>query len=478
MSIVIMFHNVVIIMILMVIFYVIYKRRFWQKNRIKIMNKLLTSKSFKKAAEKLPNIGDLTSWDNLHDSTIREMERLIRLYSETNMKNSKDVQRLMSSEKLCKDIYMKIMYIISKVDDLNINFPHDLLHKYRTLESNIIKLKVIYEFRNIKKEAVGQILDRKLIYEESFDEIKIWTINELSFKNLKKKIKEFHWLLLYGVDELFLQLYLFDSIDNTTRFFFHNLIDWFYSSLKIHIVLYLIIIANYSIYLLLNELVDVNKILFELKYEFTIKEIYKQINYVLFIIIRFFTFKDIIYLLITSVKMFILAVKKYWKIITISSSIVIILLKKIKLVINLIFKTLKITYKLIFFHELDVQKLKKKLIKFKIKNYLIFVIENYIRWIYYQFKVVFYALCLLILDFLIRQMDWINIKVVGYNTKSLFDDEQIYILNCLYWIFLIYNLYCSSYPETLFQKFIVLLILGTVQGNIISLIFNTYQYMI
>lgn len=478
MSIVIMFHNVVIIMILMVIFYVIYKRRFWQKNRIKIMNKLLTSKSFKKAAEKLPNIGDLTSWDNLHDSTIREMERLIRLYSETNMKNSKDVQRLMSSEKLCKDIYMKIMYIISKVDDLNINFPHDLLHKYRTLESNIIKLKVIYEFRNIKKEAVGQILDRKLIYEESFDEIKIWTINELSFKNLKKKIKEFHWLLLYGVDELFLQLHLFDSIDNTTRFFFHNLIDWFYSSLKIHIVLYLIIIANYSIYLLLNELVDVNKILFELKYEFTIKEIYKQINYVLFIIIRFFTFKDIIYLLITSVKMFILAVKKYWKIITISSSIVIILLKKIKLVINLIFKTLKITYKLIFFHELDVQKLKKKLIKFKIKNYLIFVIENYIRWIYYQFKVVFYALCLLILDFLIRQMDWINIKVVGYNTKSLFDDEQIYILNCLYWIFLIYNLYCSSYPETLFQKFIVLLILGIVQGNIISLIFNTYQYMI
>jgi hypothetical protein len=473
-----MFHNVVIIMILMVIFYVIYKRRFWQKNRIKIMNKLLTSKSFKKAAEKLPNIGDLTAWDNLHDSTIREMDRLIRLYSETNMKNSKDVQRLMNSEKLCKDIYMKIMYIISKIDDLNINFPHDLLHKYRTLESNIIKLKVIYEFRNIKKEAVGQILDRKLIYEESFDEIKIWTINELSFKNLKKKVKEFHWLLLYGVDELFLQLHLFDSVDNTTRFFFHNLIDWFYSSLKIHIVLYLIIIANYSIYLLLNELVDVNKILFELKYEFTINEIYKQINYVLFIIIRFFTFKDIIYLLITSVKMFILAVKKYWKIITISSSIVIILLKKIKLVINFIFKTLKIAYKLIFFHELDVQKLKKKLIKFKIKNYLIFVIENYIRWIYYQFKVVFYALCLLILDFLIRQMDWINIKVVGYNTKSLFDDEQIYILNCLYWIFLIYNLYCSSYPETLFQKFIVLLILSIVQGNIMSLIFNTYQYMI
>jgi len=517
-----------------------YRRKFWQENKVRSMDRLITSSSFKKVINCLPEINDVHSWNDLCNYLSDEIDYLINCYQNIVWTKSTDVSKIMNGDKNCKDIYMKIMYLITRADHLDIVFPHTLLSKYHLLENYLIKLKVIYEFRKMKKEAVGQLLDRALIYEESFEEIKTWTLDEITFKNLKKKIAEFHWLILYGVDELFLQYKLFDTIDNSTRFYLYNLMDWFYSSMKIHIILYLIIITNEFIYLFLSQLYDPDKILFSGNhittyvttymnvvnityninnisnnnsmnvvdinnisnsisnssnssnssnrsilynyinvdnssfnyislvntidfYDFNMNKIHELLNYALIIIIRFFTFKDIVYLLITTVKMTILAIKKYWKIITISSSLLVIIIKKINWVVNILLKTIKISYKLIFFHEFDVRKLTKKLRKLKIKNYLIFVIENYVRWFYYNFKILFYAFCLLILEFLIREMDWINMKIVGYKSKLIFDDEQINILNYLYFIFLAYNLYNSPYPELLSRKIMIFGIVFIVQ---------------
>lgn len=584
-------HNLIITFLILVILYVVYRRQFWKRNKVKIMDRLMTSKSYKKMANTLPILDKEQKWWNFFNYIRGDLSVHIEAFINTRWTNPNDVNRVLRSDEITKTMYMKVMYLISKGEDLNIPYPHELMNEYHTMSSYIIKLKLIYQLRNLRKEVVTQVMDRALIYEESLGEIKSWMSTEISFKNIKNTILSFHWLILYAVDEVFLHLHLFDILNNSTRFFFHNLIDWFYTSLKIHIVLYMSIIFNQLIYLAIRSSIETNVNLFELyrselinynsndsfndsnnifnvsnnytteflchtitnityinnvdfsssnhslnynysyntdfqtlltnitncsfvntdiiiqnivnntiydidmnntinnNYSYnisnisiglddiltdklnnlylTIDNIYNIINYALYIIIRFFTFKDIVFLSVSTIKMIILAIKKYWKIIKVSSSAVFKIFNYSYKTIILFIKTLKNAYKMMFYQKMDIQKVIKILRRFNIREYLIYIIENYIKWIVYQFRIILYAFLILVLGLIIRGMDWINMKFVGKQTKMIFDEEQLQNLEYFYWLFLVYNLYKSTYPETIIGKLVAFVLLVVIQGRLI-----------
>jgi len=542
-------------------------------------------------ANTLPILDKEQKWWNFFNYIRGDLSVHIEAFINTRWTNPNDVNRVLRSDEITKTMYMKVMYLISKGEDLNIPYPHELMNEYHTMSSYIIKLKLIYQLRNLRKEVVTQVMDRALIYEESLGEIKSWMSTEISFKNIKNTILSFHWLILYAVDEVFLHLHLFDILNNSTRFFFHNLIDWFYTSLKIHIVLYMSIIFNQLIYLAIRSSIETNVNLFELyrselinynsndsfndsnnifnvsnnytteflchtitnityinnvdfsssnhslnynysyntdfqtlltnitncsfvntdiiiqnivnntiydidmnntinnNYSYnisnisiglddiltdklnnlylTIDNIYNIINYALYIIIRFFTFKDIVFLSVSTIKMIILAIKKYWKIIKVSSSAVFKIFNYSYKTIILFIKTLKNAYKMMFYQKMDIQKVIKILRRFNIREYLIYIIENYIKWIVYQFRIILYAFLILVLGLIIRGMDWINMKFVGKQTKMIFDEEQLQNLEYFYWLFLVYNLYKSTYPETIIGKLVAFVLLVVIQGRLI-----------
>jgi len=600
-----LFHNVAIIFILCIIGYIIYKRKFWQSNKVKIMDRIISTKSFKNIAESLPEISSIADWNQLYNFIQNEISNYLQTFLNIKWTNPNNINRVVRGDEITKTLYMKIMYLISKTEDLGLQFPHDLMQSYHNLSSYIIKVRVIYQFRLLKKEAIGQALDRALIYEESLGEIKSWMSKEINYKNLKRNISSFHWLILYFVDELFLHLNLFEVVNANTQLFFHNLIDWFYTTLRIHIILYISVIFHQLIFLLLRSIlttdtnlfpllnnninssmnsfvnnsanmiytknnsmitdnstmnssinssfnmiytknnpliignisypsendticivndVPTTKIYYLLDYcnvnhslnynysllehynitstftksidcrhnindiynitlsssnnthflpqdinyngshvystisemNFTLENINYVISYMLFIIIRFFTFKDIVYLLVASIKLLIITVKKYWSIVVVSSSFAFKLIHYSIKSINFLIKILRNTYKVLFYQKLDVKKLIKLLNRLQVKGYLIYIIEKYATWIVYQFRIVLYAILLLILTFIIRGMDWINMKIVGKNTKVIFDDEQLYTLNNFYWLFFAYNLYYSSQPTSLIGKLIIL----------------------
>jgi hypothetical protein len=372
-------------------------------------------------------------------------------------------------------MYIKIIILINYADKLGFEYPHTLLLLYQEMISKFIRIKVIYHLRKFKRESVKSVLDQTFVMESDLDEMKVWLESKFKFKKIKKKLAEFNWLIMYVIDEIFLYLKLFKVIVSSTTFFFQNIIDWFYTSLKIQIMLYLTIVFNRLLYLSLCNVMDSKQVIFTIpkttitshEYEFDITKIYDINNYILYIIIRFFNIKDLIYLFIIFVKLMIITVKKYKKILSISGSLLMKIVRGVYKLILLIKKFIKIIYKIVFYHEMDIKKLVIFLKRYKINNYLIFVIENYSKWIYLQFRVVFYAICLLIIGILIRMMDWVNFKLVSYNSKQNFDDSEVDVLNILYWLILIFYLYKSNNPSSMFGKTVVFSFLLLIQSRII-----------
>ena len=71
-------HNLIITFLILVILYVVYRRQFWKRNKVKIMDRLMTSKSYKKMANTLPILDKEQKWWNFLKPLEKRLRSLVR----------------------------------------------------------------------------------------------------------------------------------------------------------------------------------------------------------------------------------------------------------------------------------------------------------------------------------------------------------------------------------------------------------------